>query len=230
MKIIGHRGAAKVALENTLTAIQRAIELGVDGVEIDVRLTADKKFILWHDNDLSRIAGEDYLISQHSYRQLADIKLPDDERLALLTEALKLIRKTPHVTVVIEVKIIGVMEHLLKVIDGFADLSIVIASFHRQEINELKKLRPGQRVFLAENSRPFEILHLAHQTKADGLDLNFWLLNPLVYWLARRRGLIVMVYTVDSLFIAWFIKRLYPEIWLCTNNPDKVALKKLTHV
>ena len=57
MKIIGHRGAAGLALENTLPGIELARLLGVDAIEIDVRKTKDNQLILCHDADLKRVAG-----------------------------------------------------------------------------------------------------------------------------------------------------------------------------
>lgn len=51
--IIAHRGARREAPENTLPAIQRAIEMGSDGVEFDVLLTSDKVPVLGHNDDLS---------------------------------------------------------------------------------------------------------------------------------------------------------------------------------
>jgi glycerophosphoryl diester phosphodiesterase len=46
---IGHRGASKEFRENTLPAFQRAIELGADGVELDVHVTADGVAVVHHD-------------------------------------------------------------------------------------------------------------------------------------------------------------------------------------
>ena len=47
--VIGHRGAAGLAPENTLAAFTRALELGVDGIELDVLMTADRKLVVHHD-------------------------------------------------------------------------------------------------------------------------------------------------------------------------------------
>ena len=47
--VIGHRGAAGLAPENTLAAFKKACELGVDAVELDVLLTADSKIAVHHD-------------------------------------------------------------------------------------------------------------------------------------------------------------------------------------
>jgi len=51
--IIGHRGAAGLAPENTLSAFKRACEIGVDAVELDVFLTADSKMVVHHDYTLN---------------------------------------------------------------------------------------------------------------------------------------------------------------------------------
>ncbi|MEE9495779.1 MAG: glycerophosphodiester phosphodiesterase family protein [Desulfobacterales bacterium] len=52
LNIIGHRGAAGLAPENTLSAFARACEIGVDAVEFDILLTADRKAVVYHDFSL----------------------------------------------------------------------------------------------------------------------------------------------------------------------------------
>ncbi len=56
-RVIGHRGAAAHAPENTLAGFRTAARLGVGGVEFDVRLTADDRLVLFHDSTLERTAG-----------------------------------------------------------------------------------------------------------------------------------------------------------------------------
>lgn len=57
MKFIAHRGACIEYQENTLSALIRAAEYGAYAVECDLRYTADGKLILFHDNDLVRLAN-----------------------------------------------------------------------------------------------------------------------------------------------------------------------------
>jgi len=52
--VVAHRGAGMLAPENTLAAIRKGVELGVDFVEIDVRTTADGELVLMHDSSVSR--------------------------------------------------------------------------------------------------------------------------------------------------------------------------------
>lgn len=57
VSITAHRGSALKAPENTLSAIEQAIEDGADYIEIDVRMTADGVPVLWHDTDMRRVFG-----------------------------------------------------------------------------------------------------------------------------------------------------------------------------
>ena len=45
-EIIAHRGASYLAPENTLSAFRKAMEIGADGVEMDVQQTSDKKLVI----------------------------------------------------------------------------------------------------------------------------------------------------------------------------------------
>ena len=55
--IIGHRGAKGIAPENSLSGFKKAVELGIDGVELDVHLTKDGKLVVIHDMNLKRLTG-----------------------------------------------------------------------------------------------------------------------------------------------------------------------------
>jgi glycerophosphoryl diester phosphodiesterase len=55
--VLGHRGASKVAPENTIAAFARARELGADGVELDVRRSADGVLTLNHDPDVEGVGA-----------------------------------------------------------------------------------------------------------------------------------------------------------------------------
>ncbi len=56
--IVAHRGGSRLAPENTLPAFERAAALGADAIEIDVRLTADGRVVVFHDEDTARLTGE----------------------------------------------------------------------------------------------------------------------------------------------------------------------------
>jgi len=68
--IIGHRGAKVIAPENSLSGFKKVIELGINGVELDVHLTKDGKLIVFHDMDLKRVAGLKTPIKQLTLKEL----------------------------------------------------------------------------------------------------------------------------------------------------------------
>lgn len=222
-RIIGHRGAAGLELENTIPSIKKALALGVDAIEFDVRRTKDNKIVLCHDPDLSRVSDDTRKVKDLTYKQLRAIPLHNGEKVPLLTDVLKLVGEVP---VIIELKVGKSAKKLLKIIDQFPNANISVASFKHQEAHLLKQLRPSLPVYFAEHTSPLEVVQKAKAAGADGLDLNFWLLNPLVYWLARRHNLKIMVYTVNNRFYAWFLSVLYPNIGICTNYPNKFNLRR----
>jgi glycerophosphoryl diester phosphodiesterase len=66
MKVLAHRGASRVARENTLEAFARAVEMGADGVELDVHRTNDGALVVHHDPD----AGELGLLGERSHAEV----------------------------------------------------------------------------------------------------------------------------------------------------------------
>jgi len=78
---LAHRGARAYAPENTLPAFKKAIEMGADGVELDVHLTRDGKMVVHHDDDLVRctnvkesyfpnIEADNYYLSNYSLEEI----------------------------------------------------------------------------------------------------------------------------------------------------------------
>ncbi len=65
MRVIAHRGAARVQAENTIEAYAAAMDLGADGVEADVCVTRDGRFLIWHDAD----PGEKIALARQSGRE-----------------------------------------------------------------------------------------------------------------------------------------------------------------
>jgi glycerophosphoryl diester phosphodiesterase len=71
--VMGHRGAAAHAPENTLTSIRRAAEAGAPWVEFDVMLTADGVPVLFHDDALERVTGAPGLMAETPYSRVAGL-------------------------------------------------------------------------------------------------------------------------------------------------------------
>jgi len=97
--ITAHRGSAFKAPENTLSAINQAIEDGADYIEIDVQLTADGVPVLWHDQDMVRIFGKPDRIGDVRYDDIRHLDAGSwfgdhfvHERIATLEQAIQATR------------------------------------------------------------------------------------------------------------------------------------------
>jgi len=120
--IVGHRGVPALHQENSLAGFRRAIEFGIPAVELDVRLTKDRKLVVFHDSDVSRMTGRPGVVAQMTWDQVAKLKLRRDvpmginpngspvmahyekeERIPLLAEVLTEI--TPKAAINVELKL-----------------------------------------------------------------------------------------------------------------------------
>jgi glycerophosphoryl diester phosphodiesterase len=76
MHKIGHRGAKGYAAENTLASFQKAIKLGVDGIELDVHLSLDSKVIVIHDDTIDRTTSGKGFLKEYSAKELKQFNIP----------------------------------------------------------------------------------------------------------------------------------------------------------
>ncbi len=77
VKMIAHRGASGLTLENTVAAFEEAGKRSYYGIETDVHVTKDGKYIIVHDDSLKRIAGLDMVIEETDYETLRALRFKD---------------------------------------------------------------------------------------------------------------------------------------------------------
>ena len=76
MDVIGHRGAAALAPENTLAAVDAGLSAGADGVEVDVRAAADGALVLMHDPDVARTTDGAGRVDALTLDELRRLRVP----------------------------------------------------------------------------------------------------------------------------------------------------------
>lgn len=84
--VFAHRGASAYALENSLKAFEKAFELGADGIELDIQVSKDGIPVVFHDPQLSRLAGSNKQVNECTLEQLQRFKLGKPWRRLLSTE------------------------------------------------------------------------------------------------------------------------------------------------
>ncbi len=152
---VAHRGFTRAFPDNTLEAFAAAIEIGVDGIECDVRETADHEFIMFHDPEL---LGQE--IAEMSLAQVDRIILQDRFRIPTLTETLDLCRE--QAKLLVELKCTWSLDRLSAILNtGAKPENLILISFHRELMLDLSRLLPEiPRAILTDHpiSDPLEIL------------------------------------------------------------------------
>ena len=221
MKIAGHRGAAGLALENSLEAIRSALSAGVDAVEFDVRQTRSGDFVLSHDTSISRVSNDSYVVKDHDTEVLTSVRLHNGESIPTMSQALSEARNMP---VILDLKGGNWAKNLTTALRKHKNTKITVISFNHKELATFHTLNPHISVYALEHTKPFDAIHYAKQYGFDGVDFNFWILNPLTYWMAKRQGLGIIVYTVNRLWIGRFLKLFFPDITITTDIPHKMQV------
>ena len=75
--VVAHRGDWRNAPENSLQAIERSINMGVDIVELDIRMTKDSMLVLMHDSSIDRTTNGKGEVSDYTYDELMQFRLKD---------------------------------------------------------------------------------------------------------------------------------------------------------
>jgi glycerophosphoryl diester phosphodiesterase len=231
MKIIGHRGARGVELENSLASIKKALELPIDAIEFDIHRTNDGALVVLHDATTGRVAEQDVRIAETSLADLRQVKLKNGQAIPLLAEVLALAGSHP---IYIDIKDEGCARPLVELLHGYPDAQVSFVSRLPAELKTIRSLLPnavtGLYFLKAEYfiARPFKMVRAAQDAQATTIGIDkLFLLNPLLYYLARRRGLQTYAYSIGSVSLARLLLFFFPKLDLCTSRPD--LLTKLVH-
>lgn len=224
MKVVGHRGAAGLAPENTLKSLSIALKLGVDAVEIDIRLTKDRQLVLMHDEDLMHCCGVNKKLRDLTYNQLKKIPTLSGEPIPTLQEALKVIKNR---VVFLEPKDGDMYDELMHATAN-SQADIRYTTREHSLLAKIKNNHPNFKIYPTSDWVWYSVNRLINRMNASGISINYKFLNPLTYWLVRRHGAEMMIFTVDEPNEIEKAQKMFGDAWLCTNRPD-LALEILSH-
>jgi glycerophosphoryl diester phosphodiesterase len=152
--VIAHRGASAEAPENTLRAFARALELGVDGIELDVQVTRDGVAVVFHDSSLLRLTGTRGRLADRTWPELQKLRVKA-EAIPTLADVLSLTRK--RVILQIEIKKgVSVAPVLAAIRRTASSGNVILASFEHDILREAAALGPKlPRMLIADKPRQF---------------------------------------------------------------------------
>ncbi|MCE7743816.1 MAG: glycerophosphodiester phosphodiesterase [Candidatus Heimdallarchaeota archaeon] len=220
--IFGHRGASSSEPENTMRAFIQAFQDGADGIEFDVRLTADNQMVVIHDSLINRTSNGFGLVRKKTYQELLGFDFGKGEKIPLLEDVLKKFGNKKWLN--IEIKEQGFEEQLLEMLDKLEiNQKFVISSFEISVLEKIKELNSEiPTAFLYQTIR-FNLQALISKIQCDGLHPKHTLVNRRLFSEARYYRLAIRAWTVDSKRKAWNLTKLGIH-GIITNNPKKLLL------
>jgi glycerophosphoryl diester phosphodiesterase len=205
-RIIGHRGVRGdgAPLENTLAAFARAAEEGADGVELDVRLSADGELVALHDPTLERVTGGADLraVAELRARELAAVDL-GGARVATLAEALAFGRAR-RLTMNVEMKRdvpdrLAVARATARLLGSWDPKHpVLVSSFDPPMLFAFAAFAPEvPRALLINRTWYFEVARAARMLGFDGVHVERTVASPAFVRRLRAGGALVQVWTVN---------------------------------
>ena len=207
---IAHRGASGNAPENTLAAFKKAINIGVDAVELDLHGSADGEVVVIHDSSLDRTTDYRGPINQTS---LETIKQADaggwfapefiGEPVPTLAEALECIGR--ETVAVLEIKDPLIAEAVVAKVHETQSLDLtVIISFHTSVLQTVRALAPriptGWLIGSHNNhASPEQLCQQLGELGSTLLNVNHQLITAEFAYEIRRRGITLWCWTVDDI-------------------------------
>ena len=207
---IAHRGASGSAPENTLAAFKKAIDIGVDAVELDLHGTADGEVVVIHDVSLDRTTNHLGAVNQTT---LETIKRADaggwfatefaGEPIPTLAEALECI--AGKTVAVLEIKDPLIAEAVVAKVSETQTLNLtVVISFHLSVLQEVRALEPriptGWLIGSHNNHvPPAELCQQLGELGSSLLNVNHQLITAEFAYEVRRRGITLWCWTVDEI-------------------------------
>ncbi|MCL5423339.1 MAG: glycerophosphodiester phosphodiesterase [Nitrospirae bacterium] len=134
---VGHRGARAYEIENTLDSFRKAMELGANAVELDVRKSKDGKPIISHDENLKKVFGKDVLVNGAT---LSELKQMTGNKILALEEALHFLHGKVE-KILVELKEVGYEKKVLDMIrkEKLED-RVIIVSFLEEALAHVRSL------------------------------------------------------------------------------------------
>ncbi|RLG78945.1 MAG: glycerophosphodiester phosphodiesterase [Thermoprotei archaeon] len=194
--VIGHRGAAGRAPENTLKAVEYGIKVGADVVEVDVRSTRDGVLVVFHDQDLLRLTGINKRLRELEYPWIEENVRVKGEHIPKLDEVLEAVKD--RVCLFVEVKEPDTTRKVVKTLLQHRILgSTALISFYDEALVEARSIAKNIVTGLIYSKPPGRVLD-AKKLGAKIALPHYRIASAKANSLVHRLGLKVVVWTVNS--------------------------------
>jgi glycerophosphoryl diester phosphodiesterase len=218
--IYAHRGASSTHPENTLSAFREAIRLGVAGIELDLRASADGVPVVIHDRDLLRTTNRPGNVDEVSLDQLRTYDAGGGEAIPTLRDVLDLVGDTVQID--LELKTGGIERAVLALLARYPQARWAISSFDWNVLREVRSLDPLAELWPLSEKWHAPLLSVARELASPTVALYAGAYTEASAAAIANAGLRAMIWTVNTTDEARRVRDL--GAWaLCTDTPARIA-------
>ncbi|SHG11807.1 glycerophosphoryl diester phosphodiesterase [Salegentibacter echinorum] len=199
---IGHRGAKGYLAENTLESIQKALEFGVDAIEIDVHRCKTGEIVVFHDFTLDRTTNGSGEVANKTFAELKALKVENAYKIPLLTEVLGLI--VGKCSVNIELKGLNTAKATAEIIknhiieNDWKYDEFIISSFQKNELFQMRKLEDKVPLGVLSKASVPEAIELGKLLNASAIHPSLGIITRENVKKSQAAGFKVNVWTVNE--------------------------------
>lgn len=199
---IGHRGAKGHLSENTIESFQMAIEMGCDGIEFDVHLSADGHVIVIHDATVDRTTNGNGSVKELTLSELKHLKIDGSFQISTLTEILDAIGGNKLIN--IELKVEATARPVVDIIENYVlekswnyD-SFLVSSFDWNALKEIREWNSNIPLGVLTETNLDLAIAFSEFIKAETLHPYFHLLTSENTEQIRKKGIRVFPWTINE--------------------------------
>ena len=199
---IGHRGAKGYFAENTLESIQKALNFGVDAIEIDVHRCKTGELVVIHDFTLDRTTNGSGEVAKKSLSEIKGLNVEDEFGIPLLTEVLDFIEG--KCTINIELKGLNTATATAKIIKKYIAeknwtyKDFIVSSFQKNELFQMRKLDENVALGILSKASVTEAIELGKLLKASAIHPSLGIITRDNVKASHKAGFNVNVWTVNE--------------------------------
>jgi len=197
----GHRGARGHEPENTLRSVRKALELGADGIEVDVYFVDDQLVVI-HDSTLGRTTNGSGFVMKKTFAQLRSLDAGLGEKIPTLTEVFDVVNRRAIVNVELKgprtaAPVAGLIDDYVQQ-RGWNYEDFLVSSFDHAQLRVMRKLDPEIPIAALIEKVPRDLAAVAERLGACAINPPKDRVTPELVADAHRRGLKVFVFTVNE--------------------------------
>ncbi|AEH00513.1 glycerophosphodiester phosphodiesterase family protein [Lacinutrix sp. 5H-3-7-4] len=222
---IGHRGAKGYVTENTIASVNKALELKVDGIEIDVHLCKSGELVVFHDFTLDRLTNGTGEVSSYTLKELQELKVEQEHKIPTLQEVLNTINKKCLLN--IELKGKNTASKTVELIESYIQnqqwnySNFIVSSFQHKELTVMYNLNSKIPLGVLTKANLEEAITFAKTIETKILHPNFALLSENNVKNAQKNGYIINTWTVNTPKAIARMKK-YNVNAIISDFPDRV--------